>query len=305
MTEWQTEAVRLAESGMSWRQVARELDKGRTTVANFLREYTKEKTEQEDTVLNSAKILFVDVETAPLCAALWSMWQQGVSLNQIQSDWYLLSFCASWAHSDEVIYRDLRGKVSEEDDYSLCEELFDLLNEAHIIVAHNGRKFDAKKINARLILNGFPKPSPYRIIDTLEIAKEQFAFTSNKLEYLTDNLCTDTKKSKHGNFPGYALWKACLEDNTEAWEEMRLYNTDDVLSLKELYTVLSSWSSKLPSLDVYVDDVLDMSEWVKDGFSYTNTAKYQVYLNTRTGQRKRSRINLLTKEKRQSLLVNV
>jgi predicted phosphodiesterase len=43
MTEWQTEAIRLAESGMSWRQVARELDKGRTTVTNFLRREFKKK----------------------------------------------------------------------------------------------------------------------------------------------------------------------------------------------------------------------------------------------------------------------
>src|SRR5690554_2601054 len=32
----------------------------------------------------------------------------------------------------------------------------------------------------------------------------------NKLEYLTDNLCTTTKKSKHNKFPGHTLWVECM-----------------------------------------------------------------------------------------------
>ena len=69
--------------------------------------------------------------------------------------------------------------------------------------------------------------------------------------------------------------------------------------------MLSSWDDKLPNYDVYVDDVLDMSVWEKDGFYYSNLGKYQIYRNRVTGVQRRSRINLLSKEKRQSLLVNL
>ena len=62
----------------------------------------------------------------------------------------------------------------------------------------------------------------------------------------------------------------CLKGNQEAWAEMREYNIDDVLSLEELYNLLSSWDNKLPNFDVYCDEVLDMSVWEKDGFVYTN-----------------------------------
>lgn len=170
---------------------------------------------------------------------------------------------------------------------------------------HNCKKFDVKKVNARFILSGLPKPSTYRQIDTLEIAKRQFGFTSNKLEYLTDKLCKNTVKSTHAKFPGHTLWSECIKGNPEAWAEMRAYNVDDVLSLEELYNVLSSWDSSLPNLDVYVDEILDMSEWVEDGFHYSNFGKYKKYRNTKTGQQKRSRVNLLDKDKRDSLLANI
>lgn len=304
LKQWQQEAVKLKEQGYSGRAIARILGKSKSAVNSFFQGLCASDVDTFKLSESSLKILFIDIETAPLRAAMWSMWQQGVGLNQIEDDWFLLSFCAKWSHSDEIIYEDLRGEVSKEDDTKLLQKLWDLLNEATVVVAHNGRKFDVKKINARFILNGFPKPSPFRIIDTLEIAKQEFAFTSNKLEYLTDKLC-ETKKSSHGKFAGYSLWSECLKDNLEAWDEMKNYNCIDVLSLEELYNVLSSWSNKLPNFDVYVDEVLDMSEWEKYGFHYTNLGKYQVYRNKRTGIQRRSRINLLSKEKRKSLLANL
>lgn len=304
MKAWQQEAIKLKEQGYSGRAIARILGRSKSSVNDFFYKY-REPTGYTTTIKQSGpKTLFIDIETSPLFAALWSMWQHGVGLNQIKSDWIILSFCAKWGHSDEVIYKDLRGKVDKEDDSELVEELFHLLNEADIVVAHNGRKFDVKKINARLLINGFPKPSPFKIVDTLEIAKKQFAFTSNKLEYLTDKLC-ETKKSKHAKFSGYELWAECLRDNIEAWEEMKSYNVLDVLSLEELYHVLSSWSNVIPNDALYVDDVLDMNEWEKYGFYFTSLGKYQVYRHKKTGVQRRSRVNLLPKEQRESLLLNM
>lgn len=170
---------------------------------------------------------------------------------------------------------------------------------------HNCKKFDTKKANARFILNGLPKPSVYRQIDTMEIAKRQFGFTSNRLEYMTDKLCTTYKKSKHKKFNGHELWSECLKGNLEAWQEMEDYNRLDVLSLEELYNILSSWDNTLPNFDVYVDEILDMSEWEEIGYHYTNLGKYKKYRNKTTGVQRRSRVNLLTKEKRNSLLANI
>lgn len=301
---WQEQAEVLARDGISWRRIAKTLGKGKSTVSDHLRKVFKGET-QPSKEKKGPRILFFDIETAPLKAHLWSMWQQGVGLNQIESDWYMLSFCCKWADSDEVFYFDQRNAKDIEDDYELVLKLWHFLNEADIVVGQNSKRFDTKKANARFILNGLPKPSVYRQIDTMEIAKRQFGFTSNRLEYMTDKLCTTYKKSKHKKFHGHELWSECLRGNIEAWEEMESYNRLDVLSLQELYDILSSWDNTLPNFDCYVDEVLDMDEWEEDGYHYTNLGKFKKYRNKITGVQRRSRVNLLTKEKRDSLLANI
>jgi hypothetical protein len=190
-----------------------------------------------------SKVLIIDIETAPILASVWKLWDNNVGLNMIKEDWYIMSFASKWMGSDAVLYEDCRENI--EDDKLLLTKLHMLLSEADFVVAHNGDKFDIKKINARLILNGFPPPSPYKTIDTLKIAKKHFAFTSNKLEYLTGKLCKD-KKLSHGKFPGFDLWSECLKGNIEAWDEMKKYNIMDVVSLEELYIKLRGWHSGHP-----------------------------------------------------------
>ena len=307
--DWKTTALRMKSEGYSSRHIGKVLGKGKSTINDFIKRfYSGREVDIKIPMcgdIKGPKILFFDIETAPLKAHLWSMWQQGVGLNQIEADWFMLSFCCKWAHSDEVFYYDQRNAENIEDDYELVLKLWHFLNEADVVVGQNSKRFDVKKANSRFILNGLPKPSTYRQVDTMEIAKRNFGFTSNRLEYMTDKLCTDYKKSKHKKFHGHELWSECLKGNLEAWLEMEDYNRLDVLSLEELYNVLSSWDNTLPNYDVYVDDILDMSEWEKDGFHYTNLGKYQKYRNKITGVQRRSRVNLLTKEKRDSLLANI
>lgn len=304
MSEWKQEAKQYWLDGMSQREISRVLGVPRSTIGDYIRKMNVVPYDSAPR-FDGPKILFIDIETSPIIAHVWRLFDQNVGLNQIEMDWSILSFCAKWKGEDEIIYMDTRHQDDINDDTTLLDSLWRLLNEADFVVGQNSKRFDVKKINARFVLNGLPKPSTFRQIDTLEIAKRQFGFTSNKLEYMTDKLCTVYKKLKHGKFPGHLLWAECMKGNMEAWDEMEEYNVNDVLSLEELYDILSSWDDKLPNFDVYVDGILDMTEWEKDGFHYSNLGKFQKYRNIRTGVQRRSRVNELTKEKRQSLLANI
>lgn len=257
------------------------------------------------------RILHIDIETAPVRAAVWGLWQQNVGLNQIEKDWYILSFAAKWHGKRGVIYMDKSDSWDTEDDYSLLEKLHELLNEADVIVAQNGVRFDRKKINARFIMNGFKPPSPYKVIDTLLVAKREFGFTSNKLEYMTDNLCTHIKKRKHQKFPGYSLWAECLKGNEAAWKEMRLYNIDDVRSMEELYGVLLPWITAHPNHGLYVDsasivcDKCGSSHVTKNGKYKTQVGIYQQYICNDCGGWSRGRTLLNSAEERKRLIVGV
>lgn len=248
----------------------------------------------------SARVLVLDIETKYLLLEGWQMFNQNFSVDQIAEDWSILSYSAKWLGKDEVIYSDVTEKT--EDD--ILQELHHLLDYADFVIAHNGKRFDLKKIRARMITRGFQPYSPVRIIDTLEIAKTEFAFTSNKLLYLTRLLCKKTQKSDHGKFAGHMLWKEFLKGNPEAIETMRNYNIIDVVSLQELYFIMAPWSSKLPNFDIYEDNIVN-SDWEEYGFTYTNLAKYQQYRHKVTGQFRRGRTNLLSKEERSKLLANI
>lgn len=224
------------------------------------------------------RVLLLDIETAPITAYVWSLWKQNVGLNQIKEEWNILSFCAKWLGEPKIIYDDARHDPS--DDSHLVKQLWDLLDEADIVIAQNGKRFDVPKIQARFLLQGYYPPSPFKVIDTMLMARQQFGFTSNRLEWLTDKLCS-TKKSKHNEFPGFELWAECLKGNMDAWDAMRDYNIPDVTSMEELYLILRPWYVGHPNVAIYNDNDVPAcpkcgSENIKQkGWTYTQAGKYE------------------------------
>lgn len=251
------------------------------------------------------KVLFLDIETAPILGFVWSLWQQDVGLNQIKQDWFILSWAAKWQGSDQIIYKDQRNSRPIENDKRLLKPLWKLLDNADIIVTQNGKAFDEKKIKARFILNGMKPPSSFRHIDTKQLASKHFAFTSNKLEYMADKLGLKHKKLKHAKFHGFELWRECLAKNKEAWDEMEKYNKHDVLVLEELYERLSPWDTSV-NWNVYhnrEDFVCQCGHpaFMRYGYAYSNSGKFQRYKCKRCGAEYRDKTNMLTINKRKSL----
>jgi hypothetical protein len=257
--------------------------------------------------LNKPKVLIFDIETAPILAHVWGLWDNNVALNQIDSDWHVLSWSAKWLDDppNAVMYKDQRNAKSMEDDKDILKDIWKLLDEADIVITQNGKNFDQKKLNARFIIQGFQPPSSYKHIDTKQIASKHFGFTSNKLEYMTDKLCTKYKKLKHKKFPGHEMWTECLKGNLEAWKEMEIYNKHDVLSLEELYHILIPWDNAL-NFNVYHDEEdhvckCGSTTFIKNGFYYTSSGKYQKHKCKSCGAEYRDKLNLFSKEKRASL----
>lgn len=199
------------------------------------------------------RILIIDIESAPIEAFCWGLWDQNIGLDFIKVDWSILSFAAQWYDSPrKTIYADTggRGPDKTRDDYPLLGSIWELLNEADIVIAQNGRRFDVRKINARLIQHGYAPYSPVRVIDTLLEARKYFAFTSQKLAW-TSKLLTDAPKSEHKRFPGFELWTECLLDNPIAWREMRKYNIQDIVSTRKVYDKLRPWIRNHPNVSTF------------------------------------------------------
>lgn len=258
--------------------------------------------------MSKPKILIFDIETAPITAYTWGLFDQNIGLNQIKADWHLIAWAAKWYGdpASKIIYRDNRKSRNIQDDKQLVKELSDLLNEADIIITQNGEKFDVRKLNARAVINGLPPIKPCMSTDILRESRKVFAFTSHKLEYMTDKLNKKYKKLKHSKYPGFELWAAILAGDQKAWKEMEIYNKHDVLATEEAYNVIQGWIRIQPLSSGYDDAVMrckcGSKNLIKKGYAWTDAGKYQIYRCQTCGKWPRAATNLLSHEKRRNTL---
>lgn len=235
--------------------------------------------------MTQQKCLVLDIETSPILAYVWGIRDQYINTNQIVNDWNIMAWSAKWLGDPpgKILYRDRRNSDGDE---KILRELWPLLNDADILITQNGKAFDSKKINARFMLLGLKPPKPYKHHDTYRIAKSVADFTSHKLEYLTDKLCTKYKKMSHKKFPGVSLWVECLKGNKEAWEEMKRYNIQDVLSTEELYNKIRAWAPQ-NAARVYLEPLLCRmcgSKTQRRGYNETGTKHRIVCISPSCGR---------------------
>lgn len=226
------------------------------------------------------KTILLDIETAPSIAYVWNFWKQTIQHDSvIDYQGYIMSCSFKDLNSNEIFYLENRT----ENDKKIVSDLLKVLNSADIVVAHNGKKFDIPFIKARAVIHGLNPPSPFKIVDTLKIAKEEMNFKRNSLEYLGEALGVATK-SKHNKFPGIQLWKECMAGNDEAWEEMKDYNIRDVEVLEQIYLKLKPWYGSHPNVVVDEENTTMRCPKCggyhinKRGYYYTNKGKYQRYV---------------------------
>jgi RNase_H superfamily len=237
------------------------------------------------------QILTIDIETSPIEAYVWGIFDQNIGVNQIKKDWKIISVAWKWLDREEVFQLDVE-KLTE---FTVLKRIRQVLDMADIVVGQNSKKFDVKKINARLVIKNIRPPSSFQQIDTRLLAKKYFGFTSNSLEYLSDKLNKKYKKLKHKDFPGQELWTECLKGNPKAWKAMREYNKFDVLATEELYKRLVPYDNTV-NFNVYYDEKIctcGSEEFYKNGYAYTSTGKYQRFECKKCGSELKSHQNLL------------
>jgi uncharacterized protein YprB with RNaseH-like and TPR domain len=187
------------------------------------------------------KILYFDIETFPLLAHVWSRFVDGPVV-AIEREWSIGCIAWQW-EGGKVQVRSLKG-MDVHDDTHLLNVLWELFDEADVVIGHNGNKFDIKKVQARFLLEGFDPPSPFQSIDTLVIARRHFALTSNKL----NDLCQALGMGEKVDTGGWSLWAGCLDGDAQAWNRMEKYNKQDIVLLRDLYMKLRPWATSHPTI---------------------------------------------------------
>lgn len=220
-------------------------------------------------MIKKPRILLFDIETTPNISYTWGKWEQNVI--KFKKEWEILCFAYKWLDEDKI---HCFARMSEK---NLTIKLWCLFDEADVIIAHNGDKFDIKKSKAKFLQYNLKPPSPYKTVDTLKIARQQFAFNSNSLGDLCKTLDIGSK-IKTG---GADLWMDCIDGKDSAWRKMIEYNKHDVVLLEQVYLKMRAWSPGHPNTALY-DRLVDACPVCR---SKNIIKKGERYLKTRSVQR--------------------
>lgn len=224
------------------------------------------------------KVLFIDIETSPAIAYSWGVPMWETSLLEILRQVQIIGFSAKWLGGEHItkVLPDYRGyRAGKVDDKAILKDIHSLLSEADIVVAHNGRAYDMKTINARMAAHGMRPPSPYRQVDTRNEARKHFRLPSNSLDELS-NYFGFGKKLAH---QGFSLWTGCLAGDKSAWETMRRYNKHDVVLLEKVYKKILPFMTLHPNVGMYFGKTVcprcGSGHIQSRGFIFSNSVKYK------------------------------
>ena len=256
---------------------------------------------------DSARILVLDIETAPIKAYVWGLWNQDIQIDRILSDWFMLTWSAKWLFSKDIMSDRLTGKEAlHENDRRITESLAKLLDRADIVIAHHGDKFDMPRIRSRMLVNNLLPVSPYRQIDTRKIAAKEFGFSSNKLDALAGLFNIDHKIKTT-----IELWKNCLEGSNDALKEMERYNRKDVDILEKVYLRLRPWVKSHPNVSIQIDTdekvcpICGSNDLEEKGNYYTGVNRFKTYQCKTCGALSRERTSNVTKDRKKVMLVSL
>lgn len=200
--------------------------------------------------MKKPRVAFYDLENAPSLGWYYDRYREG-NIVADEQDWFMLSFAWQWADEKKVHVKALCDypayTKNKTDDSHLVKDLWKLFDEADILIAHNGDRFDRRKSNSRFLGCGLPPPSPYKTVDTLKVARRQFMQGSNKLDTLGEFL------GLGGKLPttGWHTWRGCIDGDQKAWAKLKKYNKRDVSLLKQVYEKLLPWVPNHPDMRIY------------------------------------------------------
>lgn len=231
--------------------------------------------------MTSPKILIWDIETGYNIVNIFDLLIQGkyIPYTQISQERYII--CASFKElgKDKITSLSIADYPEFVDDPSndrrLVRDMLEVLKGADAIVAHNGDRFDSKRLNTRAVYWGFDPLPNIITIDTLKIAKNHFNFNSNRLDYLGKFLRVG-EKIKVDMLP---LWTGALEGSKAAIREIVKYNRQDVILLEKVYQKLAPYAPARLNRALFSEDMVcplcGSENHQKRGFTYSRTGKYQ------------------------------
>ncbi len=120
-------------------------------------------------------------------------------------------------------------------DKPAIQEALKIMEEAEVLIAHYGERFDRRFFQGRCAIHDLMPPHPVKLRDTWRVARTAFAFSSNRLGNLAETF--DLKYKKHqksrDEWPGW--WLRAMAGSDKDINQMAKYCMKDVQATEDLY----------------------------------------------------------------------
>jgi len=200
------------------------------------------------------RIIIFDLETLPNLKEALKVWPQlsnypGLTLKASIST----IICAGWKVLGEKKVNCINAwdfPEWDEDvnaDASVCKALRDVLDGADAVVTQNGKRFDWKFLQTRLMVNKVKPLGKTVHIDTKQEAKRHLMLFNNRLNTLGEFLAGD-KKHEH---EGWSLWVDVWHRKKKAMRTMTTYCKQDVVVTEKVFKELRPLITALPNYNLF------------------------------------------------------
>lgn len=229
--------------------------------------------------MTDLKILFFDIETSPALSYHYGLFDQNISIKSVKEDPRKIAFTAKWRGQKKIIaYSEYHQSRSE-----MLQAMWDLMDEADVVVGWNSRRFDVPWVNSEFMVEGMPPPSPFKQIDLMAEVKRNARFLSNKLDYISWRLLEDKKRE----YNMLQMWvKVDNPDTTEdarkkEWNATLRYARKDTALLEPLFDRILPWVKMPHPISESGDEArchsCNSADLQRRGFHLTITGRYQRY----------------------------
>lgn len=179
------------------------------------------------------KTLLVDIERIPgrFTADFWSL--NDYKGRRIHADnvaeWpTTVCFSAAWYGSKKPLFHAAWEPGGSDAMYRAA---FDLYDQADLVITYNGVSFDNKHLISGWTERGMGRPSTWRDIDLLKVARQSQGWESKTLDSVCKRLGVEAKNDKYD----VATARAAMAGNKTAQRKLRAYNINDCLIMAAVY----------------------------------------------------------------------
>ena len=222
---------------------------------------------------NGPRTLLLDIETSPTIAYVWNLFDERIGIDQIVQPGETISWAAKWLGDAKVAHmnKPTAGKVQ------MLKGIYNLLDEADIVVHWNGVAFDIPTLNKEFIKQGWAAPAPFHEVDLLHLARKKFKFQSNKFDFILRELGLPGKIKTD-----FELWRDFMAGDKKAIKQMKAYNIHDAKMLEPVYMKLRSWTNSMPAHSLFTGNfdccpVCGSKHIQRRGYHYITLSAFQRY----------------------------